>query len=362
MTILIFLLILSILVLVHELGHFIVAKLAKVKVEEFGIGFPPRIITVRYGETVYSINALLFGGFVRLYGEEEPVGGFKKSIPQASRMFRSKSKKVRAGIIAAGVLMNFLLAILVFSIIYSIVGIPRKTDTVRVIGILPESPAQQAGIVVDDVLFSVYGEKIYSTDQFKNLIEDRKGKAVTLEIQKGNEEIKKIEVVPRPDPPKGEGPLGVVITDTEQYFPPLWQRPFLGVAYGLQEALLWGEQTVIGVVLMFTTLFTQGKVPEGIAGPVGIFQITGEVAQQGNLALLHFMGVLSVNLAILNFLPIPALDGGRMMFVVLEAIFRGRARAIIPKVERLSNTVGFTLLVALLISITLQDIRRLLGQ
>ncbi len=356
MTLLIFLLILSILVLVHEFGHFIVAKLSGVKVEEFGIGFPPRILSIKYGETVYSINALFFGGFVRLYGEEQAVQ------KDSQRAFSSKSKKIRAAIITAGVIMNLLLAIVAFSVVYSIVDIPRPLGYVRVEEIASNSPAEIAGLEPEDAIVSVNGEKVTSYREFIQLIENNKGKEVTVELRGKSGEIRVVKVTPRESPPENEGPLGVAITDTEAYSPPVWQRPFWGTVYGLKEAVFWGKQIVGGIGAVFASLITQQKVPEGIAGPVGIFQITGGVAQQGALALLHFLGVLSINLGILNIIPFPALDGGRLLFVGIEALFRGRARAIIPKVERVTNMIGFGLLIALLVAITLQDIRRILGQ
>lgn len=356
MTLLIFLLILSLLVLVHELGHFIVAKKSGVKVEEFGIGFPPRIFSIKYGETIYSINLLFFGGFVRLYGEEEKVA------KETARAFSQKPKRIRAAIITAGVVMNFLLAVFAFSVLYSVVGIPRKSSEVQVVGISPGSPAQKAGLSIEDIVLSVDGERVQSNEMFIQLIEKRKGKDVVLELRSKNGEGKNVKVLPRESPPEGEGALGVAITDTKQYFPPFWQRPFWGIFYGFQEAFLWGKQTLLGVGMLISRIFTQGKLPEELAGPVGIFQLTGIVSQQGFLALLHFLGVLSINLGILNILPFPALDGGRLLFVIVEAVFRGRARQIIPKVERITNMVGFVLLIALILAITLQDIRRIVGQ
>lgn len=356
MTLIIFLVILSILILVHEFGHFIVAKLAKVRVEEFSIGFPPRIISVKYGETQYCVNALIFGGFVRLYGEE------KRVEKDAERSFSGRSKKVRAAIIIAGVIMNFLLAIVSFSILYSIIGIPREAGQVKVVGITENSPAKGAGITTEEIVVSVDGEAVRSNERFIELIANKKGKEVELEMSRVDGQRRFVKLTPREQAPQGEGPLGVVVVDSEQYFPPLWQRPFLGAIFGFKEALFWGHQTVLGLGAIVSSVFLQRAIPEGIAGPVGIFQLTGAVSQQGTLAVLHFVGILSVNLAILNIVPFPALDGGRLLFVGIEALFRGRARAIIPKVERIANIVGFALLIALLLAITMQDLRRLFGQ
>lgn len=356
MTLIIFLLVLSILVLVHEFGHFIVAKLSKVKVEEFGIGFPPRFISIRYGETLYSINLLPFGGFVRLYGEEEKV------TKEAGRAYSAKSKKVRASIIVAGVVMNFLLATVAFSAIYSFLGTPRKTDMVKVEGVIDNSPAQKIGLSIGDSILSVDGENVNTNEKFIALVDKKRGEEVTLQVKPLGGDTRNITVVPRKDIPDGEGPLGVVITDSERYFAPIWQRPFLGVWYGLGEAIAWGLTTIGSVFLVLATLFSSGSLPGGLAGPVGIYQITGDVAQHGLVALTRFLGILSVNLAILNILPIPALDGGRLLFVIIEAILGRRAKEAIPKIERFANMIGFALLITLLFAITLQDIKRIFGQ
>lgn len=359
MTLLVFLLILSILVLVHEFGHFIAAKRAGVKVEEFGLGLPllPKLISIRFGETQYCLYPVLFGGFVKLYGEEATV------TKDSYRAFSSKSKKVRAGIITAGVVMNFLLAVVAFSILYSVVGIPRKTDEVRVIGVLDSSPAKLAGITEEDVVVSIDGQAVHSNETFIQSIENRRGKEVTIEVRDRSGVTKQINVSPRESPPEGEGPLGVAITDSEQYFPPWWQRPFVGVWYGLQEAVGWGIIVLQSIFVLFKTLLTTAALPRDLAGPVGIFQITGTVAQQGGVpAVLHLLGILSVNLAILNIVPFPALDGGRLMFVGIEAVLGKRARGLIPKIEQRANMIGFALLIALIIAITLQDIRRLINQ
>lgn len=356
MTLLIFLLVLSVLVLVHEFGHFIVAKRGGVKVEEFGLGLPllPKIFSFRIGETLYSIYPVLFGGFVRLYGEEKLVERDRE------RAFSSKPHWLRASVIVAGVVMNFLLAVAAFSILYSIVGVPRKSESVRIIGILDNSPAKSVGLVPEDSILKIDGEGISTNESFIQSVEKKTGKEISVEIRNKNGEVNVIKVTPRENPPEGEGPLGVVITDTEQYFPPLWQRPFVGAWYGLQDAIHWGFVVFQSLGSLVTTLFTTASLPKDLAGPVGIFQITGTVASQGGtLAILQLLGILSMNLAILNIIPFPALDGGRLLFVIIDAILGKRSRDIIPKIEEKANMIGFALLMLLLISITFQDFKRL---
>lgn len=345
-SILIFLVVLSILVLVHEFGHFWVAKRNGIWVEEFGFGLPPRIFGKRVGETIYSLNLLPFGGFVRLHGENEEAG-----ITNPKRAFLNKSKKVRVAVVIAGVIMNFLLAIFAFGIVYSFSGIPRDSGQVKVVDVVAGSPAQSGGIVVGDVIRKIDGKEITRIDDFVKIVEEKKGKKVLLET-----DSKKLTLTPRGNPPQGEGPLGVVISTTEIYFPPLIARPFYGIYYGFKEALFWGQMVITGFVSIFRNLF-RGIIPKDIAGPVGIFAVTSEAAKIGILALINFTGILSVNLAILNIFPFPALDGGRLLFIFIEKIV---GKKILPKVEAAIHSVGMIILLLLLLAITVHDIQRLI--
>jgi regulator of sigma E protease len=349
-SILVFLLVLSILVLVHEFGHFIMAKRAGIWVEEFGFGIPPRVIGKKIGETIYSINLLPFGGFVRLHGEESG-----SEIVKPKKAFINKSKKARIGIIVAGVVMNFILGIVAFSVVYSFSGIPKETANVRIIDISQGSPAAESGILAGDVVRTVGKDSVTSSAQFISLIEKQKGKRVEIEIEReGPNGVlqKKLTVAPRENPPADEGPLGVAISTTEIYFPPLWQRPFIGVYYGLGDAWFWGKTVVMGFVSIFRDLFG-GHVPQGLAGPVGIFAITSEAAKVGVLAVVNFVGVLSINLAILNILPFPALDGGRLFFILVEAVL---GRKVLPKFESTAHAIGMIILLTLLLAITAHDV------
>lgn len=345
-SILIFLLVLSVLILVHELGHFIMARRAGVWVEEFGFGLPPRLIGKKIGETIYSINALPFGGFVRLHGEQEEEG---ITIPK--RAFLNKSKKVRISVIVAGVIMNFILAIAAFAVVYSFSGIPRDTKQIKVVDISADSPALSAGLVVGDIITKADGKTFAKVDDFISYVGTKKGQKVQIETQN-----RKLTLTPRANPPAGEGPLGVVITTTEIYFPPVWQRPFYGIYYGFKDAIFWGQTIAVGLWGLFATLF-KGHVPQDVSGPVGIFAVTTEAAKSGILTLINFVGILSVNLAILNIIPFPALDGGRLLFIGIESVI---GRKVVPKVEAAFHTVGMIILLALLLVITVGDVRRLI--
>jgi regulator of sigma E protease len=352
-SILVFLIVLSILILVHELGHFLMARRFGVWVEEFGFGIPPRIIGKKIGETLYSLNFLPFGGFVKLHGES-----FEEEITDPKRSFMNKSILERLIILVAGVVMNFLLAVVAFAVVYSFSGIPKETKDVRLVDIAQGSPAQIAGLIVGDIVKTVDKEKIESMSAFTKLIEEKKGKRVTLGIERlveGQKTEKKVTITPRADPPPDEGPLGIVITTTEIYYPPIWQRPFVGAFYGLKDSLYWGKNVILGFAGIFTDLLG-GKVPQDLSGPVGIFAITTQAAKMGILSVINFMGVLSINLAILNIIPFPALDGGRVLFVVIEKIM---GRKVLPKVEGYIHTVGMIILLILILAITAHDIQRL---
>ena len=354
-SILVFLLVLSILVLVHELGHFLVAKRFGVMVEEFGFGLPPRLFGKKIGETLYSINTLPFGGFVRLHGENS-----EEEITYPKRSFFKKKKSIKLAIIVAGVIMNFLLAITAFAITYSFNGIPKDTNEVKIIDISTSSPAQIAGLIVGDIVKTVDKTSISTNDRFISLVDQSKGKKVTLEIERiinSERTIKKVTLTPREKPPEGEGPLGVVITTVEIYYPPIFLRPFYGIYWGFKDAIFWGKNVVEGFIGIFSSLF-KGYVPQDIAGPVGIFALTAEATKVGIFAVINFIGILSVNLAILNVLPFPALDGGRLFFIFLEGVI---GKKVLPKVEAAIHAVGMIILLALLLAVTAHDIIRLIA-
>jgi len=348
-SILVFIVVLSIIVLSHEAGHFFAAKKAGIWVEEFGFGLPPRIVGKKIKGTLYSINLLPFGGFVRLHGENRD-----EDIQKPKRAFLTKSKKVRASIVTAGVIMNFILAIVAFTIVYSVSGVPRETRDVKILEVIPNSPAANSQLMSGDIVKKVGSTDITSTTQFIDVIEKDKGQKVKLTIQRDGE-VETVSITPRANPPQNEGPLGVVISSTEVYYPPIYLRPFYGVYYGFKDAIFWGKTIIDGLGTIFAELFS-GHVPSEISGPIGIYAITAEATQAGILDIINFIGILSVNLAILNILPFPALDGGRLLFIGLEGVIGKR---ILPKVENTIHAVGMVILLGLLLAITAHDIQRL---
>lgn len=348
--ILVFLGVLSILVLVHELGHFWAARRNGIRVDEFGFGFPPRVWGKKFGETLFSINAIPIGGFVRLHGEDDQVKD------DQSRAFYYKSRLSRTSVIVAGVVMNLLLAIVAFSSLSWHFGIPQETGQVQISGILEKSPAEEAGLQEEDIVLSVDGKTISTTESFIEYVNQKKGKEVVLSIKRQEQELA-VTVVPRKDPPEGEGALGVAVLDYVLVHPPLAQRPFLVVKEGVNQMVYWVRVT-IGAVAGILQQASKGQAPEGVAGPVGIFEIIGRVRREGILPLTTLIGILSVNLAILNILPFPALDGGRLLFVIVEALF---GRRVLPTFERYVHAVGMVILLLLIILISIQDIGRIVN-
>lgn len=371
MTFLIFMLVLSVLVLVHEMGHFSAAKLMGIKVEEFGFGLPftPAILKIknRKSGTLYSIYPLLFGGFVRLYGEE------KEMTEQKHKSFWSRGKRQRMAVILAGVVMNLVLAMVLFVSLYGVVGVPTmQKDKVTLVGITKNSPAAVAGLLEGDRVVAVEGRTIGSLDEFSTLMKSWAGVGVNLTVERGQgtalfegivekvETTKIINIVPRANPPKDEGALGVVIAS----YPYLQVTRcsllsptcmYGAVKQGFSSTGLWIGRVFDGLRMIGKSLMA-GKSPEGVSGPVGIYQLTGVVAAEGFLPLLELVAILSVNLAVFNVLPIPALDGGRLVFVVWEMITR---RRVSQQIEQRVNSLGMAFLLGLMVLVSLQDVLRL---
>lgn len=340
-TIISFIVILGLLVFVHELGHFIAAKRAGIRVEEFGMGFPPRVTTLfERGGTKYTLNALPIGGFVRMLGEEDP------SHPES---FAAQSQWDRIKVLLAGPGMNVVLAVLLFAVI-GMIGVPagEPTGDVEVVGIAEASPAADAGIERGDVVKYIANQRVTSTQQLQGLIERYLGKSVTVTVIRNGEEVD-LTLTPRENPPEGQGWVGIEIVDQRET-----------IRYGPFQALWLGVQRTFqafGLLFVGVAEMIRGTAQADLAGPVGIAQVTGELAREGELvSLINFAAFLSINLAIINLLPFPALDGGRLIFVVLELV-RGGKR-IDPKKEGLVHLIGMVVLLSLMLFITYFDVLR----
>jgi regulator of sigma E protease len=360
-TIIVFLLILTILVLIHELGHFFVAKKLGIKVEEFGFGLPPRVLSFRRGETLYSLNLLPIGGFVKLYGEDSAGGGSpntKYKIPNTDigRAFFARPIWQRALVVVAGVAMNFILAVVIISYLFAVPGVPTVSDKVLISNVVVGSPAQTSGLKEGEIIISIDGKLIKNPSEVVGETRKHLGEKVVFEVENSKtKQVRRVAVTPRKDFPKDQGPVGISIAQSvivKKY--PWYQAPFLGTKEVLKDSVL----IVMGLGTVLSDIFTKGQVPAGVAGPVGIAQVTGKFVESGSNAVLSFAALLSLNLAVLNILPIPALDGGRFFFILIEAVTRKKVH---PRFEAYAHAVGIAVLLALIAVITIHDFVRLLS-
>lgn len=344
--------ILGVLILVHEIGHFVAARLVGIRVEEFGLGLPPRLwgYTAKSG-VIYSINWIPFGGFVKMYGQDDmrPDGG----AVEGDDSFVSKTAPQRAFVLVAGVIMNLLLAILIFMVIAVGQGRATNTGPVMVKDVLPDTPAAAAGWQSGDRLYLAAGQQVTDAVMLRQLTEEYAGRPMPVIIIRQGQQIT-TEVTPRATVPQGQGRAGVtLISEVTYQRVPLWQAPAEGVR-GAWEAL------TLQVKGLRQLLSGQVSARE-VAGPIGMGQLTGEIVQRSSLPLWVTLGnlaaLLSLNLFLLNLLPLPALDGGRLVFVILE-ILRG-GRKIAPEREGMVHFVGLLVLLALMFLIGFQDIMRL---
>jgi len=357
MTILIFIITLSILVLVHELGHFLMAKKMGVKVEEFGIGLPPKIFGIKKGETLYSVNLLPIGGFVKLFGEEydELHSRGQARLSQTNRMFVNKKPWQKTLIVLGGVIGNFLLGWLIFSFLVT-QGVPVPTNKVIVEKVTKNSPAAVAGLKEKDVISKlILQNNSINLTSSNTLIEETKksaGKTIKLLVQRNDQQLT-IILIPRKNPPKGEGPLGIAITSFIEKKYPWYSAPY----YGLVEAFNITNKIASELGKMFFAFITFQKQNVDVAGPVGIANLAGQAFKFGRNAFLEFLALLSLNLAIMNILPFPALDGGRLVFVLYEGLTKKKPN---KNIEKYTNLIGFIALLSLAALITINDVVKLI--
>lgn len=355
-TIIAFLLVLTILVLIHELGHYLTAKKLGIKVEEFGVGFPPRVFGKKIGETLYSINLLPIGGFVKLYGEDEAGGGkIGKSgvvAKDIKRAFYARPLWQRMVVVTAGVVMNFILAVIIISSLFATQGVALPSEKVVISDVAKNSPAEAAGIQKEDHVTEINDVSITTPETFISETQKYKGEPVEITIVRDGETMI-VNLTPRENPPEGEGAMGVGITNIEIKKYAWWEAPF----YGTIEAGKFSFLILQGLATMVADFVTTGAKPEGVAGPIGVAQLTGEAVKVGVPAILWFTALLSLNLAVLNILPIPALDGGRFFFMIIELVIR---RKVSPRYEAIAHGVGLVLLLGLMLIITVLDVSRLI--
>jgi len=350
---------LLLLILVHEFGHFIVAKRSGAKVEEFGIGFPPRIFGLRWGETLYSVNLLPLGGFVKIFGEE----GEHAKDP---RSFASRPIGTRALVIVAGVVMNILLAFLLYTVGHSL-GLPTliESDTiaaraenvqVQITSVATDSPAAISGMRLGDAIENIHvGETVFTITKIEDVqqvVKEHAGQELRVEVTRGAEPLF-FTLTPRENPPAGEGAIGVAMVRVGT------------ISYPWYEAIWRGAETTyrtLGAIFsafggIIADLVRTGSLTADVAGPVGIAVFASQVSQLGFVYILQLAALLSLNLAIINIIPFPALDGGRLLFLVIEFI---KGSPVNKRVEQFAHTAGFALLILLMIAITIRDVGRFL--
>ncbi|MDO8567416.1 MAG: M50 family metallopeptidase [Dehalococcoidales bacterium] len=342
-TVVTFVAVLVVLVIVHELGHFVTAKASGVTVEEFGLGFPPRLFGIRRGETIYSINLLPLGGFVKMAGEEDP---------DKPGSLAGKKPGTRILVLAAGSIMNAVLPLLLFTTAFML---PHDVvfSQVQVQEVKANSPASQAGIQAGDIVLRVDSRPVRNAGDLQRYIQLELGNETTMLVRHTDGTTETVRLVPRWRPPAGQGATGIVLKGLTPAFVSQHVSLWKAVPMGVNELFETFNLFKNGIISMFI-----GTAPVAVAGPVGIAQITGEVARSGFSPLLEFAAFLSINLAVINIFPLPALDGGRIAFVVLEWLRRGKR--ISPKIEGLVHLIGFALLMGAIAVVTYHDIVRII--
>lgn len=361
MTILIFLAVLFVLILVHEFGHFITAKWSKMRVDEFAIGFPPRVASWTKGETTYALNLLPIGGYVKIYGEN----GEDAETPDTPRAFSHRPKHLQAIVLVAGVTMNILLAFVLYASTYMIgvaVAVPeeeRSATSELVVGsILPDGPASEAGLRPGDRIRSLTSGSDEATlvpSSIARFINEREGQTLTVQYERANESHT-ISVVPRMIDVNGEDArprVGFVTGLIE-----MREYPFMeAVKLGAEDTWSGAARITVGVGQLLGKAVTGQASMQDVTGPIGIAGMVGDASRFGITALMTFTAFISLNLAVINLLPIPALDGGRLLVVLIEAIIR---RPLNQTFIARMNLVGFAFLMLIMLTVTVGDILRLL--
>lgn len=352
-TVILFLVLLSLLVFVHEFGHFWMARRVGMKVEEFGFGFPPRLFGIKRHGTIYSINWIPLGGFVKIKGES----GSHCDEPDS---FACKPAWKRFLVLIAGVAMNVVLAAVLFAVGF-MVGLPSVIDgdvsdrarirdeAIRIVQVLPDSPAEAAGLKLGDVVVSVDDRLFDGTAPLYEYLSSQEEPMEFL-LRRGDGFV--TQTVSR-EAIEGyeEELLGIQIVRTGFVSYPFFEA----VGRGVLTAVMMTGAVVVAFVDLIRDLVVTASVSVDVSGPVGIAVMTGEVAELGFAYLLQFAAILSINLAVINVLPFPALDGGRILFLAIEKL---RRRKVSERVEAFTHNLGFLVLIGLVILVTYLDLAR----
>lgn len=351
MTIVLVIVFLILLILVHELGHFLSAKFFKVRVDEFGIGFPPRLWGKKIGETIYSFNALPLGGFVKLFGEN--ISDKEKITEEAKKWgFQYQLPWKRAVILVSGAGMNFIAGWLLISSVFML-GIPPG---LAVSQILSDSPAEQAGFEINDLILNVGAEASASlepktAEEFVNFVREFRGQELSFQINRSGKTVE-LKAVPRINAGENEGALGIAVVQkgVERF------SPLAALYEGLKTAATISFLIIAALAQMIADAISGQPVLENIVGPVGIFGMAVGAGQIGVIYLLQLMALISLNLMIINLLPLAPFDGGKLFLIIIEKI---KGSALSLRAEQIAMTIGMALIIPLIIIVLIRDIIRI---
>lgn len=380
MNILIFFVILLVLVVSHEFGHFIVAKINKIRVDEFSFGFPPKLFGKKIGETTYNFNALPFGGYVKIFGENLNEADFlevgfldKEETPErvelAKRSLAFKPKYIQAAVLFAGIAMNLLVAWILLSVGFmsglptSVGSVPKgavvENQNLTITSVSPNSPAEIGGIKTGDKILSLETKadstlllsSTFTAETVQSFIKSHGQEEINVSLIRGKEPLE-IIVTPKENT-EGNAMIGISMDMIGTLKLPIHRAMWEGLK------LTWDitVMTVVGFYNLISSALVGQADMSTLTGPVGIVGVVGDAAQFGFVYLLSFTALISINLAVLNLIPFPALDGGRLLFLLIEKIKGSRIK---PKVANITNAIGFGLLMLLMVVITYNDIVKLL--
>jgi regulator of sigma E protease len=361
MSIIIFVIVVAVLILVHELGHFLVAKRSGVRVDEFGIGFPPKILHLfKWRGTNFTLNAIPFGGFVKIFGENPSEEELSPEDKKTS--FSYKPKSVQAMILAGGVIFNLLFAWLLIAFGF-VIGLPTDVSSTQrivqnpeltIVQVLESSPAGMAGLKAGDVILSL-GESEFlienpTIEQVSDFVVASES-AVDVAVRRGEETLA-FEV----EPQEGIKEEGKAIGISMGMIGTLRLPPYVALWEGAKTTAFLTQAITVGLATFIVDTFTGQADFSQIAGPVGIVGLVGDASRLGFIFLLQFTAFISINLAVINLAPFPALDGGRLLFTFIEAL---KGSPISPRIVNSLNLFGFALLILLMVLVTVNDIVRL---
>jgi len=350
LTVISFIVVLGVLVFIHEFGHYISAKLAGIRVEEFALGFGPKIVSKKKGETVYSIRSIPLGGFCKMTGEvppDENMSDEEKAIyyeaKEKGQTFDQKSAWKRFAVIFNGPLMNFLLTAFIFAFIFAAYGLPVDSINSNIIGdVAVGMPAAEAGFKIGDKILEIDGHPIDEWSDLSSLINSSANKSLEVKFER-NKQIKQTTVKPRFDESVGYAIIGIS---------PQLIREDVGIFRATKLGFVRAARFIWATFDAFAKMIT-GKTSADIGGPIMIASMVGQAADIGFTSVLSLMAMISVNLGILNLLPFPALDGGRLIFILVEMV---RGKPVNPEKENMVHLVGFAILIVLMVFIIIRDI------